>query len=60
MRVWRVIRLGGPKDAMQLAAGGVVRPPVSERLSLEELVAGVQRPADGVTVGRVVHVRENH
>lgn len=59
MRAWRVMRLGEPKDAMQLAAGGVVRPPVSERLSLEELVAGVQRLAE-VTVGRVVHVREDH
>ena len=37
-----------------LAAAGDVRPLVSERLTLGEVADGVQRLADGVTVGRVV------
>ncbi|MEU4480959.1 NADPH:quinone oxidoreductase family protein [Micromonospora sp. NPDC023966] len=39
-----------------LAAQGAVRPLVSERLPLDEVAAGVQRLADGSTVGRVVYV----
>ncbi|MGY0004370.1 NADPH:quinone oxidoreductase family protein, partial [Micromonospora sp. I033] len=39
-----------------LAAQGAVRPLVSERLPLDEVAAGVQRLADGATVGRVVYV----
>ncbi|MFE9955598.1 NADPH:quinone oxidoreductase family protein [Micromonospora sp. NPDC005299] len=39
-----------------LAAHGAVRPLVSERLPLDEVAAGVQRLADGSTVGRVVYV----
>ncbi|HWU21136.1 MAG TPA: NADPH:quinone oxidoreductase family protein [Nocardioides sp.] len=41
-------------DALtELAARGAIAPLVSERLPLEEVAAGVQRLADGVTVGRV-------
>ncbi|MFG2164502.1 NADPH:quinone oxidoreductase family protein [Micromonospora chersina] len=39
-----------------LAARGAVRPLVSERLPLDEVAAGVQRLADGTTVGRVAYV----
>lgn len=39
-----------------LAAQGAVRPLVSERLPLGEVADGVQRLADGSTVGRVVYV----
>jgi NADPH:quinone reductase len=39
-----------------LAADGAIRPLVSERLALTEAAEGVQRLADGVTVGRVVYV----
>jgi NADPH2:quinone reductase len=39
----------------ELAASGVAAPLVSERLPLDRLVDGVQRLADGVTVGRVVY-----
>lgn len=38
-----------------LAAEGTVRPLVSERLPLEAVADGVQRLADGDTVGRVVY-----
>jgi len=38
----------------ELAARGLVRPLVSERLAMADLADGVQRLADGVTVGRVV------
>jgi NADPH2:quinone reductase len=41
-----------------LAEQGLVRPLVSERLPLTEVAAGVQRLADGVTVGRVVYDAE--
>ena len=41
-------------DALcDLAAKGLIDPLVSERLRLDQLAAGVQRLADGVTVGRV-------
>jgi NADPH:quinone reductase len=43
------------RDLTALAASGAVRPLVSERLSLEDVADGVQRLADGVTVGRVVY-----
>ncbi|PZG02608.1 NADPH:quinone oxidoreductase family protein [Micromonospora deserti] len=39
-----------------LAAQGAVRPLVSGRLALGEVAGGMQRLADGVTVGRVVYV----
>ena len=39
----------------ELADAGAVAPVVSERLALSELAAGVQRLADGATVGRVVY-----
>lgn len=39
---------------VDLADQGHVRPLISERLTLEQLAAGVQRLADGVSVGRVV------
>ena len=42
------------RDLARLAASGAVRPLVSERLALAEVAAGVQRLADGLTVGRVV------
>jgi NADPH:quinone reductase len=40
----------------KLVAEGAVRPLVSERLGLEEVPAGLQRLADGDTVGRIVFV----
>jgi NADPH2:quinone reductase len=43
------------RDLTRLAAEGAVRPLVSERLALESVADGVQRLADGVTVGRVVY-----
>jgi len=43
------------RDLCSLAALGAVRPLVSERLSLHEVARGVQRLADGATVGRVVY-----
>ena len=42
-------------DLTELADQGLIEPLVSERLSLDEVAAGVQRLADGVTVGRVVY-----
>jgi len=44
------------RDLCDLAARGAVRPLVSERLGLDEVADGVQRLADGTTVGRVVYV----
>lgn len=38
-----------------LAAEGAIRPLVSERLALADIADGVQRLADGKTVGRVVY-----
>jgi NADPH:quinone reductase len=40
----------------KLVADGLVRPLVSERLALGEVANGLQRLADGRTVGRVVYV----
>jgi NADPH2:quinone reductase len=37
-----------------MVAQGSIRPLVSERLGLEEVPAGLQRLADGDTVGRIV------
>ena len=42
------------QDLTDLADRGLVRPLVSERLPLEQAADGVQRLADGTTVGRVV------
>jgi len=39
-----------------LVADGAIRPLVSERLGLDEVPAGLQRLADGGTVGRIVFV----
>jgi NADPH2:quinone reductase len=43
------------RDLTELASSGAVCPLVSERLPLGQLAAGVQRLADGLTVGRVVY-----
>ncbi|HEY5246830.1 MAG TPA: zinc-binding dehydrogenase, partial [Dermatophilaceae bacterium] len=43
-------------ELSKLAADGVARPLVSERLTLAEVADGLQRLADGTTVGRVVYV----
>jgi NADPH:quinone reductase len=40
----------------KLVAEGAIRPLVSERLGLDEVPAGLQRLADGGTVGRIVFV----
>jgi NADPH2:quinone reductase len=37
-----------------LAAAGMLRPLVGERIGLADVAAGLERLADGVTVGRVV------
>ena len=39
----------------EMADQGLIAPLVSERLRLEDVAAGVQRLADGTTVGRVVY-----
>jgi NADPH2:quinone reductase len=43
-------------ELSQLAANGVARPLVSQRLALDAVAEGLQRLADGTTVGRVVYV----
>jgi NADPH2:quinone reductase len=43
-------------ELSRLAADGVVKPLVSERLALEAVADGLQRLADGTTVGRVAYV----
>ncbi len=45
------------RDLLRLCAEGAIKPLVSERLALAEVADGVQRLADGVTVGRVAYVR---
>jgi NADPH2:quinone reductase len=45
----------GPRALTELADQGLVAPLVSERLPLEQVADGVQRLADGTTVGRVVY-----
>jgi NADPH:quinone reductase len=42
------------EDLTKLAEQGVARPLVGERLGLDDVADGVQRLADGATVGRVV------
>ena len=42
------------EELTRLADQGAISPLVSERLPLEEVAAGVQRLADGTTIGRVV------
>ncbi|MQA63186.1 MAG: zinc-binding dehydrogenase [Actinophytocola sp.] len=44
------------KALTEMAAAGSIKPMVSERLSLEQVADGVQRLADGATVGRVAFV----
>jgi NADPH2:quinone reductase len=44
------------EELCKLAADGVVKPLVSERLALDAVADGLQRIADGTTVGRVVFV----
>jgi NADPH2:quinone reductase len=44
------------RELTRMAAEGSIKPLVSETLSLEEVADGVQRLADGTTVGRVVYV----
>ena len=41
-------------ELTRLAAAGAIRPLISERLSLDDVPAGLQRLADGRTTGRVV------
>jgi NADPH2:quinone reductase len=43
------------RDLMAMADAGTINPLVSERLALADVAKGVQRLADGVTVGRVVY-----
>ena len=43
-----------PQELTKLVAEGAIRPLVSERLGLEEVPDGLQRLADGNTVGRIV------
>jgi NADPH2:quinone reductase len=43
-------------ELSKLVAQGVARPLVSERLTLEAVADGIQRLADGTTVGRVAYV----
>jgi NADPH:quinone reductase len=43
------------RELTRLADRGAVRPLVSERLALDEVADGLQRLADGSTVGRVVY-----
>ena len=43
------------RDLTALADSGAVRPLVSERLGLDTVADGLQRLADGDTVGRAVH-----
>ena len=44
------------EELTNLAAAGVVRPLVTERLALPEVAAGLQRLADGLTIGRFAYV----
>ncbi len=44
------------RELTELADRGVVRPLVSERIALADVADGIQRLADGTTVGRVVMV----
>jgi NADPH2:quinone reductase len=42
-------------ELTRLADAGLIAPLVSERLALADVPDGLQRLADGVTVGRVVY-----
>lgn len=60
---WGLYNMLGPElvkechdDLTRMAAEGSIKPLVSETLSLEQVADGVQRLADGTTVGRVVYV----
>ncbi len=60
---WGLYNLLGPELVKEchaaltrMAAEGSIKPLVSEELSLEQVADGVQRLADGTTVGRVVYV----
>ena len=44
------------EELTRLATAGAANPLVSERLALEELADGLQRLADGTTIGRVAYV----
>jgi NADPH2:quinone reductase len=44
------------EELSKLAAEGVAKPLISERLDLDALADGLQRLADGTTVGRVAYV----
>ncbi len=44
------------EELCRLAASGAIRPLVSERLALDDVADGLQRLADGSTVGRVAFV----
>jgi len=44
------------EELSKLASAGVVKPLVSERLALDGVADGLQRLADGTTVGRVAYV----
>ncbi len=44
------------EELCRLAADGLIRPLVSERLALDAVADGLQRLAEGSTVGRVVYV----
>lgn len=59
---WGLYNLHDPAAVLEchraltdLADRGLIEPLVSERLSLDAVAVGVQRLADGVTVGRVVY-----
>ena len=43
-------------ELSKLAADGMAKPLVSERLALDAVADGLQRLADGTTVGRVAFV----
>lgn len=49
--------VGCHRDPTAPAARGAVRPLVGERLALGEVADGVQRLAEGATVGRAGYVR---
>ncbi|TQL70224.1 NADPH2:quinone reductase [Nocardioides albertanoniae] len=58
---WGLYNMLGPElvkechaELTRMAAEGAIKPLVSEQLSLEQVADGVQRLADGTTVGRVV------
>lgn len=60
---WGLYNMLGPelvkechRELTRMAAEGSIKPLVSEELPLDEVADGVQRLADGTTVGRVVYV----